>query len=104
MTLLEAVVHRGTFLEALPSRCCKSAAGMTSLAAALLNNYMGVKAHGATEAARTQQHLLMQIGGHAGFGRVSEMSTGRHATGNPTRRDPRLVRLPLQRHPERVRN
>lgn len=30
-----------------------------------LHNYMGVKAHGATEAARTLQHLLMQIGGHA---------------------------------------
>src|SRR5260370_830301 len=30
---------------------------------------MGIKAHGATEAARKGQRLLIQIGGHAGFGR-----------------------------------
>jgi len=48
-----------------------------------LNNYMGVKAHGATEAARTQQHLLIEIGGHAGFGRrIGDVDFGPHATEN----------------------
>ncbi len=49
-----------------------------------LRNYIGVKAHGATEAARTQQHLLMQIGGHAGFGRrIGDIDFGPHALENP---------------------
>jgi len=48
-----------------------------------LHNYMGAKAHGATEAARTQQHLLMQIGGHAGFGRkIGDVDFGPHALEN----------------------
>jgi len=34
-----------------------------------LRNYMGIKAHGGTEEARKGQRLLVQIGGHAGFGR-----------------------------------
>jgi uncharacterized protein len=34
-----------------------------------LRNYMGIKAHGGSDAARNGQHLLVQIGGHAGFGR-----------------------------------
>ncbi len=49
-----------------------------------LRNYMGAKAHGATETARTQQHLLIQIGGHAGFGRrIGDVDFGPHATENP---------------------
>jgi uncharacterized protein len=49
-----------------------------------LRNYMGAKAHGATDAARTQQHLLMQIGGHAGFGRrIGDVDFGPHALENP---------------------
>jgi uncharacterized protein len=49
-----------------------------------LHNYMGVKAHGATEATRTQQHLLMEIGGHAGFGRkIGDVDFGAHALENP---------------------
>jgi len=52
--------------------------------AGTLRNYMGVKAHGATEAARTQQHLLMGIGGHAGFGRrIGDVDFGPHALENP---------------------
>jgi uncharacterized protein len=48
-----------------------------------LHNYMGVKANGSTEAARTQQHLLMQIGGHAGFGRrIGDIDFGVHALEN----------------------
>jgi len=48
-----------------------------------LHNYMGAKAHGATEAARNQQHLLMQIGGHAGFGRkIGDVDFGPHALEN----------------------
>jgi hypothetical protein len=48
-----------------------------------LNNYMGAKAHGATEAARTQQHLLIEIGGHAGFGRrIGDVDFGPHAIEN----------------------
>lgn len=34
-----------------------------------LRNYMGIKRHGANDAARNGQRLLVQIGGHAGFGR-----------------------------------
>jgi putative CocE/NonD family hydrolase len=49
-----------------------------------LRNYMGAKAHGATDAARTQQHLLMQIGGHAGFGRkIGDVDFGPHALEYP---------------------
>jgi putative CocE/NonD family hydrolase len=48
-----------------------------------LRNYMGAKAHGATEAARTQQHLLIEIGGHAGFGRrIGDVEFGPHAVEN----------------------
>jgi putative CocE/NonD family hydrolase len=48
-----------------------------------LRNYMGAKAHGATDAARTQQHLLMAIGGHAGFGRrIGDVDFGPHALEN----------------------
>jgi uncharacterized protein len=52
--------------------------------AGTIGNYVGVKAHGATDAARTQQHLLMQIGGHAGFGRrIGDVDFGPHAVENP---------------------
>jgi putative CocE/NonD family hydrolase len=37
--------------------------------AGTLRNYMGIKAHGGTDEARKGQRLLVQIGGHAGFGR-----------------------------------
>ena len=37
--------------------------------AGTLRNYIGIKAHGGTEEARKGQRLLIQIGGHAGFGR-----------------------------------
>jgi uncharacterized protein len=48
-----------------------------------LRNYMGAKAHGSTEAARTQQHLLIEIGGHAGFGRhIGDVDFGPHAVEN----------------------
>jgi putative CocE/NonD family hydrolase len=48
-----------------------------------LRNYMGAKAHGATDAARTQQHLLIEIGGHAGFGRrIGDIDFGPHALEN----------------------
>jgi hypothetical protein len=35
-----------------------------------LRNYMGIKAHGGSEAARNGQRLLVGIGGHAGSGRT----------------------------------
>ena len=48
-----------------------------------LRNYMGVKAHGSSEVARTRQHLLIEIGGHAGFGRhIGDVDFGPHATEN----------------------
>src|SRR5713226_10143376 len=48
-----------------------------------LRNYMGAKAHGSTDAARTKQHLLIEIGGHAGFGRrIGDVDFGPHATEN----------------------
>ena len=51
--------------------------------AGTLRNYMGAKAHGSSDAARKQQHLLMQIGGHAGFGRrIGDVDFGPHALEN----------------------
>jgi uncharacterized protein len=51
--------------------------------AGTLRNYMGAKAHGSTDAARTQQHLLIEIGGHAGFGRrIGDVDFGPHALEN----------------------
>jgi putative CocE/NonD family hydrolase len=51
--------------------------------AGTLRNYMGAKAHGSGDAARTQQHLLIEIGGHAGFGRrIGDVDFGPHATEN----------------------
>jgi uncharacterized protein len=51
--------------------------------AGTLRNYLGAKAQGATQAARTKQHLLMQIGGHAGFGRrIGDVDFGPHALEN----------------------
>lgn len=51
--------------------------------AGTLRNYMGAKKQGSTDAARTQQHLLMQIGGHAGFGRrIGDVDFGPHALEN----------------------
>jgi len=48
-----------------------------------LRNYMGAKAHGSTDAARTKQHLLIEIGGHAGFGRrIGDVDFGPHALEN----------------------
>lgn len=48
-----------------------------------LRDYMGAKAHGSTEAARTKQHLLIEIGGHAGFGRrIGDVDFGPHAVEN----------------------
>ena len=51
--------------------------------AGTLRNYIGAKAHGATDAARTKQHLLIEIGGHAGFGRrIGDVDFGPHALEN----------------------
>jgi uncharacterized protein len=51
--------------------------------AGTLRNYMGAKKYGANEAARTQQHLLIEIGGHAGFGRrIGDVDFGPHAVEN----------------------
>jgi putative CocE/NonD family hydrolase len=51
--------------------------------AGTLRNYAGAKAHGSNDAARTQQHLLIEIGGHAGFGRrIGDVDFGPHATEN----------------------
>jgi putative CocE/NonD family hydrolase len=42
-----------------------------------LRNYIGIKAHGASDAARRGQHLLVVIGGHAGSGRnIGEVDFG----------------------------
>jgi predicted acyl esterase len=45
-----------------------------------LRNYVGIKAHGGSDAARNGQHLLVQIGGHAGFGhRIGDVAFGDEA-------------------------
>jgi hypothetical protein len=42
-----------------------------------LRNYMGIKSHGGSEAARNGQHLLVTIGGHAGGGqKIGEVDFG----------------------------
>jgi len=50
-----------------------------------LRNYEGIKAHGATDEARKGQRLLVQIGGHAGFGRrVGDVEFGDEALKFPS--------------------
>ncbi len=50
-----------------------------------LRNYMGIKAHGATDEARKGQRLLVQIGGHAGFGRhIGDVEFGDEALKFPS--------------------
>jgi hypothetical protein len=45
-----------------------------------LRNYMGIKEHGGSEAARKGQHLLVAIGGHSGWGRkVGDVDFGPQA-------------------------
>jgi putative CocE/NonD family hydrolase len=45
-----------------------------------LRNYLGIKAHGGSDAARKGQHLLVMIGGHAGSGRkIGEVDFGPEA-------------------------
>ena len=52
--------------------------------AGTLRNYMGIKAHGGTDAARNGQRLLVQIGGHAGFGRrIGDIAFGDEAVKFP---------------------
>jgi uncharacterized protein len=50
-----------------------------------LRNYDGIKAHGATDEARKGQRLLVQIGGHAGFGkRIGDVEFGDEALKFPS--------------------
>ncbi|MGA2427130.1 MAG: CocE/NonD family hydrolase [Candidatus Acidiferrum sp.] len=50
-----------------------------------LRNYMGIKTHGGTDAARKGQRLLIQIGGHAGFGRhIGDVDFGDEAIKFPS--------------------
>ena len=50
-----------------------------------LRNYMGIKAHGGSDAARHGQRLLIQIGGHAGFGRrIGDVEFGDEAVKYPS--------------------
>jgi uncharacterized protein len=50
-----------------------------------LRNYMGIKAHGGTDAAHNGQRLLVQIGGHAGFGRrIGDVEFGDEALKFPS--------------------
>jgi uncharacterized protein len=52
--------------------------------AGTLRNYMGIQAHGGTDAARNNQRLLIQIGGHAGFGRrIGDVEFGDEAVKFP---------------------
>ncbi len=50
-----------------------------------LRNYIGIKAHGGSESARKGQRLLVQIGGHAGFGRrIGDVEFGDEAVKLPS--------------------
>ncbi len=45
-----------------------------------LKNYMGIRDHGGSDAARKGQHLMVTIGGHSGFGqRVGDVDFGTNA-------------------------
>lgn len=49
-----------------------------------LRNYMGIKARGGTDAARSGQRLLIQVGGHAGFARrIGDIEFGDEAVKFP---------------------
>ena len=69
-------------------------------------DYMGIKAHGATDAARNGQQLLMQVGGHAGFSRrMGTLGQRPKALKFPsTTAGLRLIRLSVQGRTERVRH
>lgn len=42
-----------------------------------LRNYLGIRAHGGTEAARSKTQMVVMVGGHSGFGRkVGELDFG----------------------------
>ncbi|HET7101565.1 MAG TPA: CocE/NonD family hydrolase, partial [Terriglobia bacterium] len=48
-----------------------------------LKNYLGIRAHGGTEAARSETRLMVVIGGHAGSGRkIGEVDFGHEANFN----------------------
>ena len=50
-----------------------------------LRNYIGIKTRGGTESARKGQRLLVQIGGHAGFGRhIGDVEFGDEAVKFPS--------------------
>ena len=69
-----------------------------------LRNYIGIKAHGGSEAAQTGQHLFVTIGGHAGGGtkdRRRRLRTGGRRV-RRRRNYPEVVRLPVQGRAERI--
>jgi uncharacterized protein len=48
-----------------------------------LRNYLGIKAHGGSEAARQGQHLIVVVGGHSGMGeKVGDVDFGQDAAFN----------------------
>ena len=69
-----------------------------------LRNYVGIKAHGGSDAARKGQHLFVTIGGHAGGGPKNRRSRLRSRGCRVRRRRSHLemVRLPLQGRAERI--
>jgi putative CocE/NonD family hydrolase len=67
-------------------------------------NYIGIKAHGANEAARNGQRLITIVGGHAGNGPIiGDVDFGPDSKFDEDWRDARLVRLPVQGREEPVR-
>jgi putative CocE/NonD family hydrolase len=61
-----------------------------------LRNYLGIRSHGGSEAARRETRLRMIVGGHSGYGRkVGSVDFGPTAVLNLNRI---MVRLPAQGH------
>ena len=67
-----------------------------------LRNYLGIKSHGGSDAARRGQHLIVTIGGHAGDGRkIGEVDFGPAAAEYDENEITfELVRLSFQRRAE----
>ncbi|PYX82717.1 MAG: hypothetical protein DMG70_13895, partial [Acidobacteria bacterium] len=66
--VLEALVHRGALSE-INVPALTIAAWYDIFLGGSLRNYIGIRLHGGSEAARQGQRLLVTIGGHAGPGR-----------------------------------
>jgi len=86
--------------EKLSDRCAHAPVGgwYDILQRRHLRNYVGAKTHGANEAARTKQHLLIEIGGHPIRRRIGMSDFGPHALETCTPMSFSIGTIFFQRH------